>query len=196
MPGTKWWMWRRPMRTLRNGPVPTRMAWVTARAAANVAPKERKRFSRAVSSVDLLRYPARTTSTVSRAAIPPLRASAPGPAVRGARPRTRATSAAASASVAAPATAASLRVRARCRRLGIGSAAERSRGHRATDDEAERDGQAAPGDGHPGAAAGAGAVARERPPHAEPALSPASISGASHRRRAYPGALAAMRRGD
>src|SRR3954451_1058968 len=71
-------MWRRPISTLRHGPTPRRIEWVTARATPNVPPKARKRLRTAISFADPARYPARTTATVSRAAIPPPRTRARG----------------------------------------------------------------------------------------------------------------------
>src|SRR4051795_11957641 len=108
-------MWRRPISTLRPGATPRRIEWVTARATPNVPPKARKRFRTAISFADPARYPARTTATVSRAAIPPPRTRSRGRRGVGASPRrqTCRTSAATSPTVAVPAAAASERVRRR-----------------------------------------------------------------------------------
>src|SRR4051795_3340806 len=108
-------MWRRPISTLRHGPMPRRIEWVTARATPNVPPKAMKRLRTAISFADPARYPARTTATVSRAAIPPPRTRSRGRRGVGASPRrqTCATSAATRPTVAVQAAAARERVRRR-----------------------------------------------------------------------------------
>src|SRR3954465_11250761 len=67
-------MWRRPISTLRHGPRPRRIEWVTARATQKVPPKAMKRLRTAISFADPARYPARTTAPVSRGAMPAPRA--------------------------------------------------------------------------------------------------------------------------
>jgi hypothetical protein len=54
IPGTKWWMWRRPTRTLRNGPTVLRFRsrYVTARAVRNVPTNELSRLNIAFSRQD------------------------------------------------------------------------------------------------------------------------------------------------
>src|SRR3954463_673554 len=116
-------MCRRPISTLRHGPMPRRIEWVTARATPKVAPNATKRLRTAVSFAGPARYPARTTATVSRAAIPPPRSRSRGPAGVGAWPRrqTCSTSAQTRPAVAVQAAAASERVRRRRARRFVGS---------------------------------------------------------------------------
>src|SRR5829696_600038 len=97
MPGTKWWMCRRPTWTLRSGPIPRRIEWVTVRAIAKVTPKDRNRFRTAVSFAVPASNPARRRWTSSLGVSPRRHRCTP--------------SAATSPALASPAAAASARVR-------------------------------------------------------------------------------------
>ena len=57
MPGTKWWIWRRPRRMLRNGPTVGRRlsAYVTDRTRMNVAANDVRRLNIEFSRVDTTR---------------------------------------------------------------------------------------------------------------------------------------------
>ena len=52
MPGTKWWMWRPPTRTLPNGHQPSRMPSVETRANSDAPTKPANRLNIAVSPRD------------------------------------------------------------------------------------------------------------------------------------------------